>query len=153
MEVVARLAVLLACGVAGATLFVLVAAPAPVRSPADPPRPAPLAGLAPAALSAFILLAGGTALTGAATIDAGGFSGVLVMAGIAMLAIAGIVAGRAAVRILRASSAANSAVAPSPTLIVLAWAGAALALTSWLLALGAAVVALLASVRVDDVRR
>jgi hypothetical protein len=161
VEVAARLAVLVACGVAGGTLFVLLASPARARPPGGPsagrpddqppesPVPAPLGGLAPASLAAFVLLAGGTVLTGAATVDAGDPSAVLAVAGIGMLAIAGIPAGRAALRILRAPGAAGALVAPSSTLIVLAWAGAALALGSWLLAVGAVVMALLASVRIE----
>jgi hypothetical protein len=152
VEVAARLAVLVACAVAAGTLFVLLAAPGPARPAADPPHPAPLPGLVPAALAAFVLLAGGTALTGAGAVDPGNLSGALAVAGIAMLAIAGIPAGRAAVRILRASSAANMAIDPSPSLIALAWAGAALALASWLLAVSAVLVALLASLSVDDAR-
>lgn len=161
MEVAARLAVLVACGVAGGTLFLLLASPAWARGPAGPPAgrpgdqppespvPMPIGGLAPASLAAFILLAGGTALTGAATVDAGDSSAVLAVAGIAMLAIAGIPAGRAALRLIRAPDAAGASIVPSSTLIVLAWAGAALALASWLLAVAAVVMALLASVRIE----
>ncbi len=161
VEVAARLAVLVACGVAAGTLFVLLALPAQARrpagppagrggdQPAEPPVPAPLGGLAPASLAAFVLLAGGTALTGAATVDAGARSAVLAVVGIGMLAIAGIPAGRAALQVLRAPGAAGAVVAPSSTLIVLAWAGAALALASWLLAVAAVVMALLASVRIE----
>lgn len=143
----ARVAVLLACGVAGGALFVLVAAPP--RARAHPPGPASLARLAPTALAAFILLAGGTVLTGAGTIDAGTASGVLQAAGIGVLAVVGILAARSAVRVLRATTAAERAVVPSPSLLVLAWAGAALALASWILAAGAVGVALLAGVRVE----
>jgi hypothetical protein len=161
VEVAARLAVLVACGVAGGTLFVLLASPARARGPAGPPAgrpghrppespaPASLGGLAPASLAAFVLLAGGTALTGAATVDAGDSSAVLALAGIGMLAIAGIPAGRAALRVLRAPDASGASIVPSSTLIVLAWAGAALALASWLLALAAVVMALVASVRIE----
>jgi hypothetical protein len=150
VELAARLAVLIACGVAGGALFVLVAAPG--RSRARPPEPAPLAGLAPAALAAFILLAGGTALTGAGTIGAGIDPVVLQAAGIGLLAVAGLLAARSALRVLRATTAAEAAVVPSPMLLVVAWAGAALALASWILAAGAVGVALLAGVSVERSR-
>ncbi len=149
MEVAARLAVLVACAVAAGTLFVLVAAPVRVRPPADPPHAPPLAGLAPASLATFILLAGGSALTGAGAGDAGAAASVVALAGIGILVVAGLLTGRAALRVLGASSAGEAAAAPSPTLLVLAWTGAALALASWLLAIGAVVVALLTSVRVE----
>jgi len=144
----AGLAVLVACGVAGGVLYVLVAAPARGRRPDEPPVPSPPAGLAPTALAVFIFLAGGTALTGAGTVDAGAASSVLAAAGIALLAFVGFMVGRATLRVLGSPNAAEAVVEPSPSLLVLAWAGAALALGSWLLATGAVVVALLAGVRV-----
>jgi hypothetical protein len=152
MELAARLAVLVACAVAAGALFILVATPTRMHRPAEPPVPAPLAGLAPAVLVAFILLAGGTALTGAAVVDAGAVSTALAIAGIVLLAGIGLVIARAAVRVLRAPTAGEVGLMPSPTLIVLTWAGAALALSSWLLAMGAVAVALLASVSIERPR-
>lgn len=149
MELAARLAVLLSCGVASGALFVLLAAPGQARAH---PEPAPLAGLAPTVLVAFILLAGGTVLTGAATIDAGFASVVLQAPGIGLLAVTGLLAARSTLRVLRAPAAPETAVVPSPSLLVLAWAGAALAMVSWILAAGAAGVAVLASFTVDRPR-
>lgn len=150
MELAARLTVLLACGVACGTLFVLAAAPG--RAAADPPGPIPPAGLAPLALAAFIPLAGGTVLTGAGTIDAGLASGVLQAAGIGVLTVVGLLVAKPAVRVLRVPATAGAAVAPSASLLVLAWAGAALAVASWILAAGAVAVALLAGVRIERPR-
>jgi hypothetical protein len=147
VELVARLAVLLACGVAGGSLFVMFATPGRVR--ARSPEPTPLVGLGPTVLAAFILLAGGTALTGAGTIDARSTSVGLQAAGTALLAFAGLRVAGSAVRILRAPNAAEAAVVESPSLLVLAWAGAALATVSWILAAGAIAVALLASLSVN----
>jgi hypothetical protein len=149
VELAAALAVLVACGVAGGVLYVLVAAPPRRRPPGDPPVPPVLAGLAPTVLAVFILLAGGTALTGAGTVNVGTASTVLAAVGIAVLAVVGFVVGRATLRALGSPSAEGAFVVPSPSLLVLAWAGAALALGSWLLAVGAVVVALLAGVRVE----
>jgi hypothetical protein len=147
VRLAAELAVLVACGVAGGALYVLVAAPAPGRPPGDPPVPPALAGLAPTVLAVFILLAGGTALTGAGTVDAGAASTLLAAVGIALLAFVGFVVGRATLRVLGSPNAEEAVVQPSASLLVLAWAGAALALGSWLLAIGAVVVTLLAGVR------
>ena len=149
MEVAARLAILVACGVAGGTLYVLIATAARVSPPGDPPVPPVMAGLAPSVLVAFIFLAGGTALTGAGTVDAGAVSTVLAATGIALLAFVGFRVGRATLRVLRSPDAGAAVVVPSPSLFVLAWAGAALALGSWLLAVGAVVVALLAGIRIE----
>ncbi len=151
MEVAARLAVLVACAVAGGALLVLVATPAraPARAPAVGSRASvPVGGVAPAVLAAFVLLAGGTALTGAGTIPAIAGSSIVAMAGIGMLAAAGVATGLAALRLVRAPSGRRLAVA-SPVVLVLAWAGAAVALGSWLLAVGAVAVALLAGVRLE----
>lgn len=147
MNPAAELAVLVACGVAGGALYVLVAAPARGRPPGDPPVPPALAGLTPTMLAVFILLAGGTALTGAGTVDAGAVSTVLAAAGIALLAFVGFMVGRATLRVLGSPNAEEAVVEPSSSHLVLAWAGAALALGSWLVAIGAVVVALLAGVR------
>ena len=149
MELAARLAVLLACAVAAGVFFILVASPPRAHLPAEPLVPPPLAGLAPAAIFAFTLLAGGTALSGAGTVDAGALSGALAAAGIGLLGGSGLVTARGTLRVLRAPGADEAGFVPSPLLILLAWAGAALALASWLLAIGALVVALLASVRVE----
>lgn len=150
MELAARLAVLLACGVAGGALFVLVAAPGQARP--DASEPVPPAGFVLVVLGAFILLAGGTAVTGGGTIDARSASAALQAAGIGLLAVCGLLAARSALRVLRAPTAAEVAVVPSPPLLALAWAGAALALVSWILAAGALAVALLAGVRLDGGR-
>ena len=148
MKLAAELAVLVACGVAGGALFVLVAGPARGRPPGDPPVPPALAGLSPTVLAVFVLLAGGTALTGAGTVDAGAASTLLAAAGVALLAFVGFLVGRATLRALGSPNAAEAVVEPSASLLELAWAGASLALGSWLLATGAVVVALLAGVRV-----
>ena len=150
MELAARLAVLLACGVAGGALFVLVAAPGQARPAAS--EPVPPAGFALVVLGGFILLAGGTVVTGGGTIDARSASAALQAAGIGLLAACGLLAVRSALHVLRAPTAAEVAVVPSPSLLVLAWAGAALALASWILAAGALAVALLAGVRLDGGR-
>ncbi|MFH1474735.1 MAG: hypothetical protein ABIG85_02640 [Chloroflexota bacterium] len=97
-------------------------------------------------------VAGGTALTGAGTIDAGPTSVALQAAGTALLAVVGLLVARSALRVLRALSVADAAVAESPSLVILAWAGAALAMVSWILAAGAIGVALLAAVRVERAR-
>ncbi len=149
MELAARLAVLVACIVAGAVLFVMLTAPLRRLPPADPPDPPVMAGLVPTALVAFIVLAGGTALTGAGTVNAGTASVVLAAMGITVLAAVGFLVGRATLRALRSPGAEEALVAPSPSLLVMAWVGAALALGSWLLAIGAVLVALLAAVRVE----
>jgi hypothetical protein len=145
----AELAVLVACGVAGGVLFVLFAAPHRRLPAGDRPAPPVMAGLAPSVLVAFIVLAGGTALTGAGTLNVGTASVVLAACGIAILAAVGLAVGRATLRALRSPDAGGAVVGPSPSLLVLAWAGAALALGSWLLAVGAVVVALLAGIRVE----
>jgi hypothetical protein len=161
LEVVARLAVLLACAVAAGALLVMVAGPTRrARLPHDeePFEPRPLAGLVPAGLAAFILLAGGTALSGAATVQGGDASVALAAIGIGILAAAGLLAARAARRgppsattapAATASPTPPSTVAPPLTILVLLWAGAALALSSWLIAAGAVLLALLGSLRVD----
>ena len=149
MEPAAELAVLVACGVAGGALYVLVATPGRVHPPGQSPVPPTLAGLAPASLAVFILLAAGTALTRAGTVDAGAATSVLAAVGIVILVLVGLAVGRATLRVLGAPNAAEAGVVPSPPLLVLAWAGAALALGSWLLAIGAVILALLAGVRVD----
>jgi hypothetical protein len=146
VEVAARLAVLVACGVAAGALFVSFATPGRVLARSR--EPAPLAGLGPTVLGAFILLAGGTALTGAGTIDAGPTSALVEGAGTALLALAGLRVAWSAVRALRAATAAEAVAVESPSLLVLAWAGAALATASWILAAGTVVVALLAGVSV-----
>jgi|GEM_PF-1413028 len=147
MELAARLAVLLACGVAGGALFVVVAAPVRARPPA--PVPIPLAGRSPIVLAAFIVLAAGTVLTGAGSVDARFASAASQAAGIALLAVTGILATRSAISARRATAAAEPAIVPSASLLVLAWAGAALATISWILALGAVAVAVLAGIGVE----
>jgi hypothetical protein len=147
VEVAARLAVLVACGVAGGALLVLAATQE--RAADDPgSTPPPMGGLAPAVLGAFVLLAGGTALTGAGTLPAAAGSPIFAGAGIGLLAVAGAVTGRAALRLARAPASGRAAGA-SPVLLVVAWAGAALALGSWLLAVGTVAVAVLAGVRLE----
>lgn len=149
LEVAARLAVLLACAGAAGTLYVLAASPVRVRPADEAASPAQLPGLVPAALVAFVLLAGGTALTGAGTVGTGPATDLVTLAGIALLAVVGWVAARGAARALAGRGSVDATVAPSAGLVVLAWAGAALALASWVLAVGAAVLALLAGVRVE----
>jgi hypothetical protein len=152
LELAARLADHLACFVAAGVLYVRLAGPrpGPPDRPAAPPRPA---GLGLITLASFVVLAGGTALTGAGTLPEGPLTDIAALAGIVMLGACGGLAARAAPRFVAASQGDEAAAAPSPALIVLAWAGAALALASWVLAIGTLVVAVLAGVRLEPPTR
>lgn len=147
---------LLAGAVAGGGLLVLLVSPA--RRPSWVAAPVPTAatalpGLLPASLAAFIVLAGGSALTGAATLDAGLPGTVVRGAGIGLLAAAGVVAARSALRSRRADSSPSArASATWAGALIIAWAGAALALVSWLLALVGVAVAIANGVRLEPRR-
>jgi hypothetical protein len=143
MDTVARLSVLLSCAAAGGTLLVLLAGP---RSAGPFARAAAQPGLLPgvltAALAAYVLLAGGVALTGAARLDAGALATGLRAGGVALLVATAFLA----VLVVTAHGERPMTLGG---LVVLLWAGAALALVSWLLAIGAVLVALVAGVRIE----
>jgi len=150
METIARLAVLVSCAAAGGTLLVILAGPRPAgsRSPAAArdARRATLPGFIPAALAGYMLLAGGAALTGAGTLDAGMLVTGLRVGGVALLVATAVLAG------LVVAPPATRLPMTAGGLVILLWAGAALALVSWLLAIGGVLVALVGSVRVEPRR-
>jgi hypothetical protein len=151
VEVAARAAVLLACAGAAGALLVALARPAVSdrSAAAVPPGSRPLPGLVPVALGGFVLLAAGSALTGAGTVDAGPLAPLLQPAGIFLLVLAGWLGAGPEARVARRSG--GPAGTPTAALVFL-WAGGALALASWVLAAGALAVAVLAGVRVDPRR-
>ena len=146
METIARLAVLLSCAAAGGTLLVVLAGTRSAGPVAWQAHPDSLPGVFPAALAGYVLLAGGVALTGAGTLDAEGLAAGLRVGGVALLlataVLAGIVAARAGERIPMTAGG----------LVILLWAGGALALVSWLLAIGGVVVAVVGAVRIEPDR-
>jgi len=85
VETVARLAVLLSCAAAGGTLLVLLARPRSASPSARTAQPGMPPGVLTAALAAFVLLAGGVALTGAGRLDAGTLATGLRVGGVALL--------------------------------------------------------------------
>jgi hypothetical protein len=85
MQTIARLAVLPSCGVGTAGLLVVLARPHPSDRHARADRPGGLPGVVPAALAAYVLLAGGAAFTGAGTFDAGMLGTGLRVGGVAVL--------------------------------------------------------------------
>ena len=146
METAARLAVLLSCAAAGGTLLVLLAGP---RSPgpfARAAQPRLLPGVLSAALAAYVLLAGGVALTGAGKLDAGILATGLRVGGVALLVATAFLA------VLVVAPHGERIPMTLGGLVVLLWAGAALALVSWLLAIGAVLVALIGGVRIEPHR-
>jgi hypothetical protein len=90
-----------------------------------------------------VLLAGGVALTGAARLDAGALATGLRVGGVALLVATAFLA------VLVVAPHGQRVPMTLGGLVVLLWAGAALALVSWLLAIGAVLVALVAGVRIE----
>jgi hypothetical protein len=146
METIARLAVLLSCAAAAGGLLVTLGRPHPARARIRPEGPGSLPGVVPATLAGYVLLAGGAALTGAGTLDAGMLAAGLRVGGVGLLMATGLVAGLIV--------APNGERVPMTLggLVILLWAGGALALVSWLLAIGALVVALVGSLRMGPDR-
>ncbi len=148
MELTARLAVLVACSAATGVLVMLLGTTA---SRSRTGRAAPfdgahaLPGLLPGALASFVVVAAGGALTGAGTPDLAplpdGVVEVVRAAGIGLLCATGLLT----VRVLRR----EPVVVTATSLVILAWAGAALALVSVLAAIGALAVALAFSIRLQ----
>jgi hypothetical protein len=146
VETIARLAVLVSCAVAVGILTVVLAGPRSGGPPARGIHPGTLPGLVPTALAGYALLAGGVALTGAGTLDAGMLATGLRVGGVTLLFATAILAG------IAAAPPAERIPMPLAGLLILLWAGGALALVSWLLAVGAVVVALAGSVRIEPHR-
>ena len=146
MDTVARLAVLLSCAAAGGTLLVLLAGPRSDGPFARAAQPGSLPGVLTAALAAYVLLAGGVALTGAARLDAGVLATGLRVGGVALLVATAFLA------VLVVAPHGQRVPMTQGGLVVLLWAGAALALVSWLLAIGAVLVALIGGVRIEPSR-
>lgn len=146
METIARIVVLLSCAVAAGGLLMILARPHPAPPRVRPEGPGSLPGVVPAALVGYVLLAVGAGLTGAGTLDAGMLATGLRVGGVALLVATGLVAGLIV--------APNGERVPMTLggLVILLWAGGALALLSWLLAIGAVVVALVGSVRMGPDR-
>lgn len=146
LDLLARLVVLLACAVAIGTLYVRLARPRPDRAASGPggAGPRPLPGAEEAALGAFVVVAGGAALTGIGLAAAEGAGLPLVrLAGIALLAAA----GGLAVIALRGRGRGPLG---RPAIVGMTWLGAGLALAAPLVLLVAAVVIVLLGVRVTD---
>ena len=93
METIARLAVLLSCAAATGGLLVILARPHPAGGHVRVEGPGSLRGVVPAALAGYVLLAGGAALTGAGTLDAGLAAAGLRVGGIGLLVETGLLAG------------------------------------------------------------
>jgi drug/metabolite transporter (DMT)-like permease len=146
VETVARLAVLLSCAAAGGTLLVLLARPRSASPSARTAQPGMLPGVLAAALAAFVLLAGGVALTGAGRLDAGTLATGLRVGGVALLVATAFLA------VLVVAPHGERIPMTLGGLVVLLWAGAALALVSWLLAIGAVLIALIGGVRIEPHR-
>ncbi len=139
MELAARAAVLLACAAAAGCLLALLARPAPWPRLAGPVAGGgPLPGALSLALGALILVAGGSAVTGAGTTAVSGPIAALQAAGIGILAVAGLLGARAA-------RAASASAVDAASIVSLAWLGAATALASpFVLAVGVIAAAALA---------
>ena len=146
MESVARLAVLLSCAAAAGGLLVILARPHPAGTRIRPEGSGSLPGVVPAALAGYLLLAGGAALTGAGTLEAGMLETGLRVGGVGLLVATGLLAG------LVVAPPGRSVPMTLGGLLILLWAGGALALVSWLLAIGAVLVALVGSVRMGPDR-
>ena len=146
METIARLAVLLSCAAAAGGLLVSLARPHPAGTRVRPEGPGSVPGVVPAALAGYVLLAGGAALTGAGTLDAGMLATGLRVGGVGLLVATGLLTG------LVVAPTGQRVPMTLGGLVILLWAGGALALVSWLLAIGAVLVALAGSVRMDPDR-
>jgi hypothetical protein len=139
LELAARLAVLLACAVAAGALYVRLARSGPGAA-GDPSTPRPIPGAVSAALGAFVVVAGGAALSG---IGLGAEDG----AGLALLRAAGIVLLAAAGLLAVVPLPGRGTLGP-PALVGLAWLGAGMALAAPLVLIVAALVIALLAVRV-----
>ena len=146
METIARLAVLLSCAAAGGTLLVVLAGPQSAGTFDRKAHPGSLPGLLPAALAGYVLLAGGVAFTGAGTLDAGMLATGLRVGGIALLVATAVLA------VLVVVPPGERIPMTVGGLAILLWAGGALALVSWLLAIGGVLVALVGGIRVEPRR-
>jgi hypothetical protein len=146
METIARLAVLLSCAAGAGGLLVSLARPHPAGTRVRPEGPGGVPGVVPAALAGYVLLAGGAALTGAGTLEAGMLAPGLRVGGVGLLVATGLLAG------LVIAPTGQRVPMTLGGLVILLWAGGALALVSWLLAIGAVLVALVGSVRMDPDR-
>ncbi len=146
MDTVARLAVLLSCAAAGGTLLVLLGGPRSGGPFTRAAQPGSLPGVLTAALAAYVLLAGGVALPGAGRLDAGALATGLRVGGVALLVATAFLA------VLVVAPHGQRVPMTLGGLVVLLWAGAALALVSWLLAIGAVLVALIGGVRIEPSR-
>jgi hypothetical protein len=146
METIARLAVLLSCAAAAGGLLVSAAQPHPSGIRVRPEGSGSVPGVVPAALAGYLLLAGGAALTGAGTLEAGMLATWLRVGGVGLLVATGLLAG------LVVAPTGQRVPMTLGGLVILLWAGGALALVSWLLAIGAVLVALAGSVRMDPDR-
>jgi hypothetical protein len=91
-------------------------------------------------------MAGGVAVTGAGTLDAGMLATGLRVGGVALLVATAILAAVAT------PTPASGIAMTRGGLAVLLWAAGALALVSWLLAFGSVIVALILSVRIEPGR-
>ncbi len=141
LDLISRLAVLLACSVALGVLYVRLARRVPAAF--EPGVPRPLGGAVEVALGSFIVVAGGAAVTGIGLSGADGAGLELVrLGGIALIAAAGV---------LTVAPALRSRVS-LPGLVGLAWLGAGLALASPLVLLVAAAAIVLLAVRVTERR-
>lgn len=139
LDLLARLAVLLACAAALGVLYVRLAGRDP--APRAPGSPRPISGALDLALGAFVVVAGGAAVTGIGSAAGDGAAlGLARLAWIALLAVAGALA------IVPAARGRLGA----PTLVGLAWLGAGLVLASPLVLLVAAVAIVVLAVRVED---
>ena len=146
METIARLAVLLSCAAAGGTLLVVLAGPRSAGTFAREAHPGSLPGVVSAALAGYVLLAGGVTLTGAGTLDAGMLATGLRVGGVALLVVTALLAG------LVAAPPGERIPMTVGGLVIILWAGGALTLVSWLLAIGAVLVALVGGVRIEPHR-
>jgi hypothetical protein len=141
-QLAARLAVLLASAVAAGALYVRLARSTQPSSRGDPSPLRGVPGAVNAALGAFVIVAGGAALTGFG-LDVGPDAGfaVLRVGGLVLLAAAGLLAA--------AALAGRGPLGPSG-LVGLAWLGAGMALAAPIVLLVAAATVVLLGVRVED---
>jgi hypothetical protein len=146
VETIARLSVLLSCAAAAGLLMVILADPRSASLLARHATTGTLRGVVPAALGGYALVAGGAALTGAGTVDAGMLATGLRVGGVALLVATAVLTVIVIVPPMERGPATSGA------LVVLLWAGGALALLSWLLALGGVLVALVGGVRIEPHR-
>lgn len=146
METIARLSVLLSCAAAAGLLAVILADPRSAGLLARHAAPGTLRGVVPAALGGYALVAGGAALTGAGTVDAGMLAAGLRVGGVALLV------ATAALTLIVIVPPVERIPMTAGALVIFLWAGGALALLSWLLALGGVLVALVGGVRTEPHR-